>query len=77
MYMKKMFTQLKDVAAQAAVVFVLSWMCFALSFQLYFLTGMALGQEEKLTTVSDELTVRIDGRYTHDPRNWGYEGPEK
>ena len=75
--MKKMFTQLKDVAAQAAVVFVLSWMCFALSFQLYFLTGMALSQDEKLRIVSDELTVRIDGRYTHDPRNWGYEGPEK
>ena len=75
--MKKMFTQLKDVAAQAAVVFVLSWMCFALSFQLYFLTGLALGQDEKLRIVSDELTVRIDGRYTDDPRNWGYEGPEK
>lgn len=75
--MKKMFTQLKDVAAQAAVVFVLSWMCFALSFQLYFLTGLALGQDEKLRIISDELTVRIDGRYTHDPRNWGYEGPEK
>jgi hypothetical protein len=75
--MKKMLLQIKDKAAHIAVAFVLGWMCFALSFQLYFLTGMALGQEEKLQIVSDELTVRIDGRYTHDPRNWGYEGPEK
>jgi len=75
--MKKMFTKLKDSAANVAVAFVLGWMCFALSFQLYFLTGMALGQDEKLRIVADELTVRIDGRYTHDPRNWGYEGPEK
>jgi uncharacterized protein (DUF2132 family) len=76
MYMKKMFTKLKDSAANVAVAFVLGWMCFALSFQLYFLTGMALNQEEKLTIVADELTVRIDGRYTHDPRSWWYEGPE-
>jgi len=76
MYMKKMLLQLKDLAAQAAIVFVMGWICFALSFQLYFLTGMALGQEEKLKVVEDELTVRIDGRYTHDPRNWGYDGPE-
>jgi len=74
--MKKMLLQLKDLAAQAVIVFVMCWICFALSFQLYFLTGMALGQEEKLKVVEDELTVRIDGRYTHDPRNWGYEGPE-
>jgi uncharacterized protein (DUF2132 family) len=76
MYMKNMFTQLKNIAAHAAVVFIMGWMCFALSFQLYFLTGMALGQDDKLRVVADELTVRIDGNYTHDPRSWWYEGPE-
>ena len=76
MYMKKMFTKLKDLAAHVAIVFVFGWMCFALSLQIYFLVGMALGQEEKLTTVANELTVRFDGHYTHDPRSWWYEGPE-
>ena len=76
MYMKKMFTKLKDLAAHVAIVFVFGWMCFALSLQIYFLAGMALGQEEKLTTVANELTVRFDGYYTHDPRSWWYEGPE-
>lgn len=75
--MKKMLSKIGDFAAYASVGLVLCWVCFALSFQLYFVTGMALGQEEKLSVVTDELTVRIDGRYTHDPRNWGYEGPEK
>lgn len=74
--MKKMFTKLKDLAAHVAIVFVFGWMCFALSLQIYFLAGMALGQEEKLTTVANELTVRFDGYYTHDPRSWWYEGPE-
>ena len=57
--MKKMFTKLKDFAAHAAIVFIMGWMCFALSLQIYFLAGMALGQEEKLQVVSDELMVRI------------------
>ena len=74
--MKKMLSQMGNLAGYAFAVFVMGWVCFALSFQLYFVTGMALGQEEKLSIVADELTVRIDGRYTHDPRNWGYEGPE-
>jgi hypothetical protein len=77
MYMKKMFTKLKDFAAHAAIVFIMGWMCFALSLQIYFLAGMALGQEEKLQVVSDELMVRIDGYYTHDPRSWWYDGPKK
>lgn len=76
MYMKKMLSQAGNLAGYAFVGFVMCWVCFALSFQLYFVTGMALGQDAKLRTVEDELTVRIDGRYTHDPRNWGYEGPE-
>ena len=75
--MKKMLSKIGELVAYASVGLVLCWVCFALSFQLYFVTGMALGQEEKLSVVTDELTVRIDGRYTHDPRNWGYEGPEK
>ena len=54
-----MFTQLKNIAAHAAVVFIMGWMCFALSFQLYFLTGMALGQDDKLRVVADELTVTV------------------
>lgn len=75
--MKKMLLKVKELTAYAFVGLVLAWVCFALSFQLYFVTGMALGQEEKLRVVENELTVRIDGRYTHDPRNWGYDGPEK
>lgn len=74
--MKKMLSQIGDLIACAFVGLTVFWVCFALSFQLYFVTGMALGQEDKLKIVEDELTVRIDGRYTHDPRNWGYEGPE-
>ncbi len=77
MYMKKMLSQIGDLSVKAFLLLVMCWITFALSFQLYFLTGMALGQEEKLRVVENELTVRIDGRYTHDPRNWGYEGPEK
>lgn len=75
--MKKMFTKLRDLTAPVAVGIVLCWMCFALSFQLYFCIGMALDQEEKLRVVTDELTVRIDGNYVNDPRSWWYVGTEK
>jgi len=75
MYMKKMLSQVGNLATYAFAGFVMCWISFALSFQLYFLTGMVLGQEKKLRVVEQELTVRIDGRYTHDPRNWGYKGP--
>ena len=46
-------------------------------YKAEMLMEVSINVGKMLRVVENELTVRIDGRYTHDPRNWGYEGPEK
>lgn len=73
--MKKILFQLGDAIGVGFVYLTLCWVLFALGFQLYFVFNLAAGNEEKLAVVEDELTVRIDGRYSGNPKNWFYEEP--
>lgn len=75
--MKNLFQKIKDLVGTAALLAVAYWVFFALGMQVYFLANMAANNNEKLVIVTDELTVRFDGRYVNDPRNVFYQAPEK
>ena len=50
----------------------LVWVVFALSVQVYFITLQFSGNEDELRRVTNELTVRVDGNYSDNPKNIFY-----
>lgn len=60
----------------AYVVFVGTWLTFALCFQLFFVYLHFSGQDEKALNISNEISWKIDGTFKNDPNNIWYEGPK-
>jgi hypothetical protein len=50
----------------------LTWVLFALVFQVYCVTLEFSGNEEELRRISNELTVRLDGNFSDNPKNIFY-----
>jgi hypothetical protein len=62
---------------QAYLIFVMTWIVFALGFQSYFMYLHFSGQDEVATKISNEITWKIDGRFKNNPDNVWYEGVKK
>jgi hypothetical protein len=69
--------KIKQIFLTGFMTFCVSWMIFALSFQLFFVYLQFSGQHERALRISNELTWKIDGRFKDDPNNIWYEGPKK
>lgn len=52
----------------------LAWMFIALSFQVYCVVLEFTDQQEKLSEISHEMTIRLDGRFSDNPKNMFYKG---
>lgn len=66
--------KIKDYIVSAMLIFTLSWVIFALSFQVYFVILEISGNQEEMQRITSELTVRIDGNYVDNPKNIFYKG---
>lgn len=66
--------KIKQAMASTMVVLTMGWVVFALSFQLYFIFLHASGNDDEIYRISNELTVRIDGRFVDNPKNVFYNG---
>ncbi len=52
----------------------LAWVFIALSFQVYCVVLEFTDQQEKLSEISHEMTIRLDGRFSDNPKNMFYKG---
>ncbi len=52
----------------------LTWVFIALSFQVYCVVLEFTDQQEKLSEISHEMTIRLDGRFSDNPKNMFYKG---
>jgi hypothetical protein len=76
--MKKInFKLVGEKLFQAYLIFVMTWIVFALGFQSYFMYLHFSGQDEVATKISKENTWKIDGRFKNNPDNVWYEGVKK
>jgi hypothetical protein len=76
--MKKInFKLVGEKLFQAYLIFVMTWIVFALGFQSYFMYLHFSGQDEVATKISNEITWKIDGRFKNNPDNVWYEGDKK
>ena len=57
--------------------FVMTWIVFALGFQSYFMYLHFSGQDEVIGKISNEITLKIDGRFKNNPDNIWYELDKK
>jgi hypothetical protein len=61
----------------AYLYFVMTWIVFALGFQSYFMYLNFSGQDEVIGKISNEITLKIDGRFKNNPDNIWYELDKK
>ena len=73
-YMTINLEKIKQALASTMLVLSMGWVVFALSFQLYFIFLHASGDNDEINRITNELTVRIDGRFVNDPKNIFYNG---
>lgn len=69
--------KIKEKFLMGFMLMCLSWMIFALGFQLFFVYLQFSGQQERAGRISNEITWKIDGRFKNDPNNIWYESPKK
>jgi hypothetical protein len=69
--------KIKEKFAMGFMLLCLSWMTFALGFQLFFVYLQFSGQEKRAGRISNEITWKIDGRFKNNPDNIWYEAPKK
>ena len=72
--MKPILNKIGDVLFKSYLAFVLIWITFTLSFDLFFIYLQFTNQEELARHYSSEIMIRIDGTFKDDPRNIWYEG---
>jgi hypothetical protein len=70
--MKSLYEKIKEYFVQGLVYFTAAWCVIALCMQLFFIVLHFSGNEDITRKVVDEIDVRIDGRFTNDPRNFWY-----
>lgn len=76
--MKKInFKKIGNVLFKSYLAFVGFWLVFALTFDLFFVYLQFTGQEERASSISNEITWKIDGRFKDNPDNIWYEAPTK
>jgi len=68
------FEKIKEYIVSGMLWFGLAWVMFALFFQVYFVILHVSGNEDEMQRITHELTVRIDGNYSNNPKNIFYNG---
>ncbi len=71
--MEKILVKAKSVFLNSLLILTGCWLAVALSFQLYGVYLMISNQEDRMTEISNEISVRIDGTFKNNPKNIWYE----
>jgi hypothetical protein len=66
--------KIKNTIFATMLTLSLAWMFIALSFQVYCVVLEFTDQQEKLSEISHEMTIRLDGRFSDNPKNMFYKG---
>jgi hypothetical protein len=69
--------KIKEKLALGFAFLCLTWVTFALGFQMFFVYLDLSGQDERVLQYSNELSWKFDGTFKNDPNNIWYEGPKK
>lgn len=70
--MKSLQQKIGDIFVKGLVYFTCGWCVIALSMQVFFLVLHFSGNDEIAGKIANEMTVRIDGNYSNDPKNIWY-----
>lgn len=70
--MKNLYLSLKAYIAYIAIGVVLTWIVFALFFQILMVGLQATGRTETIKQINDWFNTTFDGRYTDHPNNINY-----
>jgi hypothetical protein len=73
-YMTINLEKIKEAMASTMLMMAMAWVIFALSFQVYFLFLHVTDNNEEISRITNELTIRIDGRFVDNPKNVFYNG---
>lgn len=71
--MKNLLEKTKNILINTFVVMTGAWILFALCFQLYGVYLVASNQDDEMSRLANEITHRIDGRFSNSPENIWYE----
>lgn len=66
--------KIKSVISATILSLSLAWVFIALAFQVYCVVLEFTNQEERLSEISHEMTIRLDGRFVDNPKNMFYKG---
>lgn len=66
--------KIKQAAFSTMAALTMCWVVFALSFQVYFIFLELTNNDEEMHRITNELTIRMDGRYVDNPKNIFYNG---
>jgi hypothetical protein len=70
--MKSLQERIGEYFIQGLVYFTAGWCVIALSMQCFFIYLEFSGNEALANKIANEVEIRIDGRYSNDPRNIWY-----
>jgi hypothetical protein len=74
--MKKFLEKAAEKAFGVYMILALSWVCIALSLQLFFVYLQFSGDEERTRDITSRITRKIDGNWKDNPENIWYEPTE-
>jgi len=70
--MKSLQEKIGDIFVKGLVYFTAGWCVIALSMQVFFLVLHFSGNDKIAGEIANEMSVRIDGNYSNNPKNIWY-----
>jgi hypothetical protein len=70
--MKGLQEKIGDIFVKGLVYFTAGWCVIALSMQVFFLVLHFSGNDVIAGEIANEMTIRIDGNYSDNPKNIWY-----
>jgi hypothetical protein len=74
--MREFLEKAADKALGVYLLFVMFWICTALSIQLFFVYLQVSGNDERSLDIANRITRKIDGNFKNNPENIWYEPTE-
>ena len=70
--MKGLQQRIGEYFIQGLVYFTAGWCCIALTIQLFFVVLHFSDNDEIANKIANEMTIRLDGNYSDNPKNFWY-----
>lgn len=70
--MKSLQEKIKEYFVRGLVYFTAGWCVIALSMQVFFIVLHFSGNDEIASNIANEMTVRLDGNYSNNPKSFWY-----